>query len=567
MKFKGLKIGTKFNLLVIGIILFLSIIISLVAKFQIEKATTQIFTDRVKVVSELGYNWLNETYPGDWSIKDGELYKGNTKINNNNELVDQIGEITKGAATIFYGDIRVATNVKDNNGQRTIGTKADSKVTDVVLKTGRTYIGEADIVGQNYLTMYKPIKDQNGKVIGMWFVGQKIEVINNIVLSLLSSIAVVLVIAGVIAVILSLMFTRTIVRPILTINGQLKEIAEGEGDLTKELLVKSQDEIGDLANSFNKMLNNLRTMIRQIGMTSEQIAASSEELTASAEQTTQATNQIATSIQEVSTGAEMQGQGVTESSRAMQEMTTHIQQVAETTASVSETAIETSKEANLGSESIQKIIQQMNNISVSVDDSASVVKRLGEHSKEIGKITEVITGIADQTNLLALNAAIEAARAGEHGKGFAVVADEVRKLAEQSKESSDQIAGIIKRIQEDTIHAVDEMNKGTQEVAVGKDVVYKTGEGLQNILTSIEQVASQIQEVSAVSEEMAASAEEVNASIEEMANIAQASASNTQDVASASEEQLASMEEIASSSASLSKMAENLQMLVKKFKI
>ena len=567
MKFKGLKIGTKFNLLVIGIILFLSIIISLVAKFQIEKATTQIFTDRVKVVSELGYNWLNETYPGDWSIKDGELYKGNTKINNNNELVDQIGEITKGAATIFYGDIRVATNVKDNNGQRTIGTKADSKVTDVVLKTGRTYIGEADIVGQNYLTMYKPIKDQNGKVIGMWFVGQKIEVINNIVLSLLSSIAVVLVIAGVIAVLLSLMFTRTIVRPILTINGQLKEIAEGEGDLTKELLVKSQDEIGDLANSFNKMLNNLRTMIRQIGMTSEQIAASSEELTASAEQTTQATNQIATSIQEVSTGAEMQGQGVTESSRAMQEMTTHIQQVAETTASVSETAIETSKEANLGSESIQKIIQQMNNISVSVDDSASVVKRLGEHSKEIGKITEVITGIADQTNLLALNAAIEAARAGEHGKGFAVVADEVRKLAEQSKESSDQIAGIIKRIQEDTIHAVDEMNKGTQEVAVGKDVVYKTGEGLQNILISIEQVASQIQEVSAVSEEMAASAEEVNASIEEMANIAQASASNTQDVASASEEQLASMEEIASSSASLSKMAENLQMLVKKFKI
>ena len=322
--------------------------------------------------------------------------------------------------------------------------------------------------------MYQPIKDQSGKVIGMWFVGTEIKIINDTVLSILLMFAVALVITGVIAITCSIMFTRGIVRPILTINGQLNEIAEGEGDLTKELSVKSQDEIGDLASSFNKMLSNLRSMIQQISFTSEQVAASSEELTASTEQTMQATNQIATSIQEVAIGAETLGKGTNQSSRAMQEMTMDIQQVSERTATVSEAAMETSKEANLGNESLQKVITQMNNINVSVDDTASVIKQLEEHTGEIGKITEVITGIADQTNLLALNAAIEAARAGEHGKGFAVVADEVRKLAEQSKVSADQIADLINQIQGDTAHAVKVMEKGTQYVEFGMEVVHKT---------------------------------------------------------------------------------------------
>ncbi|MFZ0444020.1 MAG: methyl-accepting chemotaxis protein [Bacillus sp. (in: firmicutes)] len=566
MRLKKIKISTKFNFLMIGVILFLSITISLVAKSQIEKAMMEVFTDRVKVVSALGYKWINNTYQGDWSIKDGELYKGNEKINNNNGALDEIGKISNGAVTIFQGDTRIATNIKEN-GQRVIETKANPTVIDVVLKSGKTYIGEADIVGQNYLTMYQPIKDQSGKVIGMWFVGTEIKIINDTVLSILLMFAVALVITGVIAITCSIMFTRGIVRPILTINGQLNEIAEGEGDLTKELSVKSQDEIGDLASSFNKMLSNLRSMIQQISFTSEQVAASSEELTASTEQTMQATNQIATSIQEVAIGAETLGKGTNQSSRAIQEMTMNIQQVSERTATVSEAAMETSKEANLGNESLQKVITQMNNINVSVDDTASVIKQLEERTGEIGKITEVITGIADQTNLLALNAAIEAARAGEHGKGFAVVADEVRKLAEQSKVSADQIADLINQIQGDTAHAVKVMEKGTQSVEFGMEVVHKTGEGFQKILKSIEQVAGQIQEVSAVSEEIVASAEEVNASIEEMASIAQASASNTLNVASASEEQSASMEEISSASSSLAKMAEDLQILVNKFKI
>lgn len=374
------------------------------------------------------------------------------------------------------------------------------------------------------------------------------------------------IIAVLVGVSIAIFMGRLISKPIVSLASSAKKIAEG--DLSADVVtVKSKDEIGDLVGSFNLMTKNLRMVIEQVSMNSSHVASSAEQLTASAEQTSQATDQIATSIQDIATGSDTQVQGANECSTAMKEMTIGIQQVAETSSSVSEAAIETNKEANLGNESLKKMIHQMNNINTAVEDSATVIRKLGDLSQEIGNIIGVITGISDQTNLLALNAAIEAARAGEHGKGFAVVADEVRKLAEQSKESADQIAELINQVQEDTTQAVSLMEVGTKEVVEGKIVVDETGKRFNMILTSIEQVTAQIQEVSAISEEMSASAEEVAASIEEMANIAQYSASNTQNVASASEEQLASMEEITSSASSLSKMAEELQALVSKFKL
>lgn len=413
---------------------------------------------------------------------------------------------------------------------------------------------------------FHPITDESGNVIALYAVDFDVSKVNqkawDETKSLLIMVFFFLIISGIIVYIVVTRMTK----PIVNLSNASQQIADG--DLTiEEINITTKDELGLLGFNFNQMVRSLRGLIQQVSENAEQVAASSEELTASAEQTSHATTQIATAIQEVASGAETQGQGAEESSRAMKEMNISIQRVAEMASSVSEAATESTREANRGNEAIQKVIRQMNAINVSVDHSASVIKQLGERSKEIGKIIEVITGIANQTNLLALNAAIEAARAGEHGRGFTVVADEVRKLAEQSKESADQIAGLIQQIQGDTARAVTVMEKGTNEVAAGMTVVQETGEGFQRILKSIEEVSTQIQEVSAVSEEMSASVEQVSASIEEMARIAQDSASNTQNVASSSEEQLASMEEISSSASSLSKMAEELQMLIRKFKV
>ncbi|MBH5320359.1 methyl-accepting chemotaxis protein [Paenibacillus sp. GSMTC-2017] len=372
--------------------------------------------------------------------------------------------------------------------------------------------------------------------------------------------------ALIIVTIVGLIFIRALTSPIYKVVEHMNQLAQGDFTV-KNNVYNGTDEIGQLIHAVNNMISNLRDLFLKASETSKQVAASSEELTASAEQTAHASNQITTAIQEVASGAETQGQAAEESANAMKELAIGIQRVAETSSSVSEAAMETQKEAVQGNESIRKVIAQMSTINQSSEQTASLIKQLGERSIEIGKIVDVITGIATQTNLLALNAAIEAARAGEHGKGFAVVANEVKKLAEQSRASSSQIAELIGHIQRDTTLAVEAMAYGTKEVEAGMDVVQSTGDGFQYILRSIEQVAADIQEVSAVAEQMSASVEQVHASAQGMAHSAKHSASNTQNVAAASEEQMASIEEITASASSMSQTAEELRTIVARFKI
>lgn len=355
-----------------------------------------------------------------------------------------------------------------------------------------------------------------------------------------------------------------ITRPIRHIQ-QLMAQAQ-DGDLTVSGTYRSRDEIGLLTSDFNGMIAGLRALIVKISMEAQNLSASSEQLLASSEQSAQSTNQVVQAIQEIAGGADQQYQSTAESVRAMEEMATGINRIAEFSSSVSAMSVEASREAAEGNTSIQNAVSQMDLIRTSVSESAQMVHQLGIRSQEIGQIVDVITDISAQTNLLALNAAIEAARAGEHGRGFAVVADEVRKLAEQSRQSAEQISGIIKQIQSETKTAVVAMDKGSREVENGTVVMKEAGEAFRNILVAVQEVANQMQEVSAASEEMSAGTEQITASLHQMKSISEAAFSKTESVAAASEEQLATMEEISDAVNALTKMAQEMHDITLRFK-
>jgi methyl-accepting chemotaxis protein len=371
--------------------------------------------------------------------------------------------------------------------------------------------------------------------------------------------AIVIFIAGYI-------FSSRITKPIAQLRDCAGEIAKGNLAV-KRLNFSARDEIGDLGRAFDEMTVQLKALITKVSSSAEHLAASSEELTASAEQSSQATSQVADSIQAVAGGAAEQMAAANESASAVSTMSVGMQNVAATVSSVADQTEIASDKAVKGGAAIDKAVSQMGQIEQTVNASAKVVAKLGERSKEIGQIVGTISGIAGQTNLLALNAAIEAARAGEQGKGFAVVADEVRKLAEQSEGAAKKIAELINEIQVDTDQAVQAMNQGTQEVKTGADVVNVAGVSFREIADVVTEVSDQVKQISTAIYTMASGSQKIVDSVNKIDGLSKKSADEAQSVSAATEEQLASMEEIASSSRSLANLAQDLQTAVAKFRI
>ncbi len=467
-----------------------------------------------------------------------------------NDYVEQLNYQGEGVGTIITPSGKIIASKNADLSNKDVSEYAGiSSHFDEMVKNGKgSFV--ADVDGTSSVVTYSTV-DGAGWIMVL-------TVPESVVYAEMTTMKIAFAVVTILGIIFILgvcrVFANRITGPIAVLKSHAEELSQGNLRID-DCAVDSDDELGDLAHSFDEMAKNLRELLKHVTETSDQVAAASEELTASSQQSAQATD-----MEEQLSSID----GVKENVDSVDG------QVLETTAraqGVSDRSADTAEAAKHGQELMESSVAKMEEIERNVNQTADVMDTLGKNSKEIGTMVETISSIAEQTNLLALNAAIEAARAGEQGRGFSVVADEVRKLAEESQQAAGEIEERIAVIQKDTEQAVERMQAGRGRVQEGTEAIRKVGEEFQSIMDKIAQTNDDMTAINETMHGLADGTKQIVGVIGNIDEISRQTSEHTQTISAAAEEQSASATEIATASQSLAKLAQQLQDATKKFKV
>ena len=482
------------------------------------------------------YNAVNsDTY----SVSGDKLMKGSFNVTDETDFLDSFVEGTDMQVTVFYGGTRMATTLKDQSGNRLTGTKADEAVTKAVTQDGKT-VEEYNITidGEKYYACYAPLKDSGDKVIGMVFAGKPVTEVQALINERTSHIVIVELVMIVLAIIVIFLLTKGIQVGLQAAEKAVHGLSNG--DLTAAVESKAMrrnDELGDMAKGVAVLMNQLLEVVNHIRTSSEQLLKSGTDLSNMATQTSSTADDISKAIEEISQGAVSQADEIERASHEVDTMGQLIGHIADNVAELDQGTQEIKGSSDRSIDIIRDLTESNDRSMEAVRHISRQVNATNESALKIRAAVDLITSIAEETNLLSLNASIEAARAGEQGRGFAVVAGQIQKLAEQSNESAGSIADIIGELLKDSENSVQVMeevqkimNEQQEKLQATRKQIAEVGDGIsgaaqaagmirqqtEHCNSARANVADVISNLSAISEQNAASTEETTASMEEM---------------------------------------------------
>lgn len=507
------------------------------------------------------YNAVNDDA---YSVSGDKLMKGSFNVTDETDFLDSLVEGTDMQVTLFYGDTRMATTLKDQSGKRLTGTKADESIARAVTQDGRTVEDyNITIDGEKYYACYAPLKGSGDKVIGMTFAGKPVKQVEALISQRTREIIIVETVMVLIALVVIFILTRSIQTGLQAAEKAVHSLSNG--DLTavvESKAMRRNDELGDMAKGVAVLMNQLLEVVNNIRASSEQLLKSGTDLSNMASQTSSTADDISKAIEEISQGAVAQADEIEKASHDVDTMGQLIEHIADNVAELDQGTQEIKGSSDRSIDIIRELTDSNDRSMEAVKEISRQVNATNESALKIRAAVDLITSIAEETNLLSLNASIEAARAGEQGRGFAVVAGQIQKLAEQSNESAGSIADIIRDLLKDSENSVQVMeevqkimNEQQEKLHATRKQIVEVGDGIsgaaqaagmirqqtENCNSARANVADVISNLSAISEQNAASTEETTASMEEMnaaINLLAESAQQLQEMSKSLEENI-----------------------------